>query len=190
MLLREGGKSLRCTMRVIKKYTNRRLYDTESSGYITLEELAEIIRRGAEVKVVDAKTGHDLTQATLAQIILDSREAAKLLPVPLLTQMIRMDDHALGEFLSKYMTWALEMYTLAKRGANHVAPVVPWATLPFTMGNAMARMVGGLPWGAEPDPPPPPPLADKNQADIDDLRQEIEALKQALRTKPADETAD
>lgn len=172
-------------MRVIKKYTNRRLYDTETSGYITLDELADIIRGGSDVRVVDAKSGEDLTQATLAQIIVDSRSAAKLLPTPLLTQMIRMDDHALGEFLSKYMTWALEMYMMAKRGANHVAPVMPFATLPFSMGNAMARMMQSLPWGAQEQPPPPPPVTDRNKADIDDLRQEIEALKQALQERAA-----
>lgn len=172
-------------MRAIKKYTNRRLYDTETSGYITLDELADIIRGGSDVRVVDAKSGEDLTQATLAQIIVDSRSAAKLLPTPLLTQMIRMDDHALGEFLSKYMTWALEMYMMAKRGANHVAPVMPFATLPFSMGNAMARMMQSLPWGAQEQPPPPPPVTDRNKADIDDLRQEIEALKQALQERAA-----
>jgi polyhydroxyalkanoate synthesis repressor PhaR len=172
-------------MRVIKKYSNRRLYDTETSGYITLDELAETIRGGADVRVVDAKTSDDLTQATLAQIIVDSRHAAKLLPAPLLTQMIRMDDHALGEFLSKYMTWALEMYMLAKRGANHVSPVMPLATLPFTMGNAMARMMQNLPWGGSQEPPPPPPVNTKSQEDIDDLRQEIEALKEALHGQRA-----
>lgn len=177
-------------MRVIKKYTNRRLYDTETSGYITLDELAEIIRGGSDVRVVDAKSSEDLTQATLAQIIVDSRSAAKLLPTPLLMQMIRMDDHALGEFLSKYMSWALEMYMMAKRGANHVAPVMPFATLPFSMGNAMARMMQNLPWGAQEEPPPPPPVIDRNKADIDDLRQEIEALKQALHERPVPDASE
>lgn len=177
-------------MRVIKKYTNRRLYDTETSGYITLDELAEIIKSGSDVRVVGAKSGEDLTQATLAQIILDSRDAARLLPTPLLTQMIRMDDHALGEFLSKYMSWALEMYMVAKRGAHHVSPVMPFATLPFSMGNAMARMVGSLPWSNGPEPPPPPtsqpPEVQENRDDIADLRREIEELKQALTSKSAE----
>ena len=72
---------------LIKKYGNRRLYDTESSRYITLEELAGIIRRGEEVRVVDAKSGEDLTTATLAQIIIEGRGAARLLPLPLLVQL-------------------------------------------------------------------------------------------------------
>src|SRR5262245_55497192 len=77
---------------IVKKSSNRRLYDTEGSRYVTLEELAEKIRLGAEVKVVDAKTSEDLTQVTLTQIILESRGAARLLPVPLLLQLIRMGD--------------------------------------------------------------------------------------------------
>ena len=65
-------------MTVVKKYSNRRLYDTGDSRYITLEELAEKVRAGAEVRVIDAKTDEDLTQSTLAQIILESRGAARL----------------------------------------------------------------------------------------------------------------
>ena len=73
---------------LIKKYGNRRLYDTGESRYITLEELAEKIRSGLDVRVVDAKTNEDLTQATLTQIILESGSAHRTLPVPLLTMTV------------------------------------------------------------------------------------------------------
>src|SRR4051794_18176922 len=76
--VQHGGRRV-----IVKKYSNRRLYDTEGSCYITLEELADRIRRGAEPRVVDAKTNEDLTQATLTQIIIEGRGAARLLPVPL-----------------------------------------------------------------------------------------------------------
>ena len=102
---------------IVKKYSNRRLYDTEQSRYITQEELAEKIRLGAEIRVIDAATGDDLTQMTLAQIILESRGASRLLPVPLLVQLIRMGDDALAEFLGRYMSSALELYLHAKEGA-------------------------------------------------------------------------
>ncbi|TMA14751.1 MAG: polyhydroxyalkanoate synthesis repressor PhaR, partial [Deltaproteobacteria bacterium] len=88
-------------MTLIKKYGNRRLYDTGHSRYITLEELADIIRGGEDVRVVDAKSGEDLTTGTLAQIIIEGRGAARLLPVPLLVQLIRMGDDALAEFLGQ-----------------------------------------------------------------------------------------
>ncbi|MBN4059173.1 hypothetical protein JYT22_00810 [Endomicrobium sp. AH-315-J14] len=175
-------------MLVVKKYSNRRLYDTRKSGYITLDELADTIRDGTDVQVVDAKSGKDLTQATLAQIILDSRGAAKLLPVNLLTQLIRMGDEALAEFFGKYVSFSLEMYLTARRGANAVQPYFPLATLPFTATNAMARMFSGImPWQGQgapaaemptaPGPMPEPVAGD----DIAALREEIEALKRAIK---------
>ncbi len=175
-------------MLVIKKYSNRRLYDTNDSGYITLDELADKIRKGSDVRVIDAKTNEDLTQVTLTQIILDSRGAAKLLPTELLTQLIRMGDEALAEFLGKYMTWALEMYLSAKRGAQAVQPYFPLATMPFTMTNALARMMSGqLPWGQQPAPPGPPvaAVAPAEQAPARDelaaMRRELDELKQSLK---------
>ena len=79
----------------------RRLYDTGESRYITLEELSEKIRAGQDVRVVDAKTNEDLTQATLTQIIIESRGAARLLPPQLLTQLIRLGDDSLAEFFNR-----------------------------------------------------------------------------------------
>src|SRR4051794_39576976 len=102
-------------MLLIKKYSNRRLYDTDDSRYITMEELTQKIRFGSDVRVVDAKTNEDLTQATLVQIILEG-EKGKLLPSRLLTQLIRLEDDALAEFFNSYMTSALEMYLQAKSG--------------------------------------------------------------------------
>ncbi|MCC6999197.1 MAG: hypothetical protein IT370_31590 [Deltaproteobacteria bacterium] len=144
-------------MITIKKYSNRRLYDTEASRYITLEELADRIQAGSDVRVIDAASGDDLTQATLTQIIIESRGAAKLLPVPLLTQMIRLREEALAEFLGRYMTGALELYLQAKQGAQQIAQYNPLVNLPFQAGNAFARLWGGMsPW-AEPQRAPEPP---------------------------------
>ncbi len=124
----------------IKKYGNRRLYDTQDSRYITLEELAEKVRAGTDVRVVDVKTGADLTQPTLTQIIIESRGAAKLLPVNLLTQLIRLGDDALAEFLGRYVSGALEIYQQVRRGAQSVAPYNPLASLPLAATDALARL--------------------------------------------------
>lgn len=183
---------------LVKKYSNRRLYDTQSSRYITLEELAEKIRQGAEARVVDAASGEDLTQSTLMQIIVEGRGAARLLPVPLLTQLIRMGDDALAEFLGRYMTNALELYLQAKQGAQALAPYNPFATTPFSATSALARLLmgggmqqppgfGGFGWGEPAQPPPPPPsppptapaARDAGQ-DVKDLRRELEELKKAM----------
>lgn len=170
-------------MVIIKKYSNRRLYDTEGSRYITLDELAEKIRGGTDVQVLDAKARTDLTQPTLTQIIMESRGAAKLLPVPLLTQLIRMKDDALAEFMGRYLAGALELYQTARRGANRVSPYYPLAQVPFAASNAFARMMGGLMGWSGPGAEPPPSAQQDNRSDIDELKRELEEIKQAIREK-------
>jgi polyhydroxyalkanoate synthesis repressor PhaR len=175
----------------VKKYSNRRLYDTAESRYVTLDELAAKIRGGADARVIDAQNGQNLTQVTLAQIILESRGAARLLPVSFLVQLIRMRDDALAEFMGRWMTWALAVYQRARQGAETISAYNPFAMAPFAATNALARMLAGggptdppAPWN---DAPPPPPVeAPPSQAREDDvaaLRRELEDLKKSLRPK-------
>jgi len=167
---------------LVKKYGNRRLYDTEASRYITLEELARQIRDGHDVQVIDAKSGHDLTQSTLAQIILEGRGAAKLLPVPLLKQLIRMREDALAEFFSRYVTWALEVY-LRLRSSGRMLPFDPFAGLSLAPPVLLSRLFSR----GEPTPPPPPPTepdddppSASTEAELADLRRELEELKRTV----------
>jgi polyhydroxyalkanoate synthesis repressor PhaR len=147
-------------MLVIKKYPNRRLYDTKESRYITLEDLAQLVKEGADVVVQDATSGADLTQATLMQIILDSRGGARLLPIPLLVRLIRLGDEALAEFLGRYVSWALEMYVGARQGARALMPLNPLANAPFAATDALARLVlGATQWGNSAHAPPPPAVS-------------------------------
>jgi polyhydroxyalkanoate synthesis repressor PhaR len=158
---------------LVKKYGNRRLYDTEQSRYITLEELAGSVRQGKEVRVVDARTEEDLTVATLAQIIVEGRGAGRLLPAPLLVQLIRMGDDALAEFLGQYVTWALEVYLQAKQGAQAMGPFNPFGAY------------GGLPRGFVPSWAPGPPAPQTPPPDdVASLRRELDELKKSLRKKP------
>jgi polyhydroxyalkanoate synthesis repressor PhaR len=171
---------------IVKKYANRRLYDMESSRYVTLEELADRIRAGADARVVDAKTNEDLTQATLAQIILESRGASKLLPSALLVQLIRMNDEALGEFLGRYLSWALDMYMSARQGAQALAPYNPLAMAPFTATTAIARLLGGVAgWRDEPAPVAASPSQERASAssDMADLRRELDQLKKEMKKR-------
>lgn len=127
---------------LIKKYGNRRLYDTEDSCYLTLEELVKKVRAGREVRIIDAKTEEDLTQVTLAQLIFEG-EAARFLPIPLLTQLLRLGDDGAAEFFSRYVTWALEIYLSAKRGVQTVTTPPTLGTLtqlPAAALEAMQRM--------------------------------------------------
>jgi polyhydroxyalkanoate synthesis repressor PhaR len=175
---------------IVKKYANRRLYDMEASRYVTLEELAERIRAGADVTVLDAKTNDDLTQATLAQMVMESRGASKLLPSNLLVQMIRMNDESLAEFLGRYMSWALDMYMSARQGAQALAPYNPLAMAPFNATSALARLLGGVAgWrdaGPAPTPPPPadaPPPSHAAADDVAALRREIDQLRKDMKKR-------
>lgn len=158
---------------LVKKYGNRRLYDTDSSRYVTLEELADKIRAGADARVIDAKTGEDLTQSTLTQIILESRGAGRLLPIPLLVQLIRLGDDALADFMGRYVSWALEMYLQTKQVAFGG---------PFGLGNLgqmvnpFARMMG---MGGGFHAPEPPPAQPSMASEMAEMRRELEALKKA-----------
>lgn len=185
---------------LIKKYGNRRLYDTGDSRYITLEELTAKIRAGSEVRVVDAKTNEDLTQATLAQLILEGGTTARVLPVGLLTQLIRLGDDSLGEFFSRYVTAALDIYLQAKRGLQSVSAYNPLAQLPMAATDALQRLWMSNPFAQAYGPPPgygyPPPApapapapsapepSDDEPApradDLAALRRELDELKQSL----------
>ncbi len=180
-MLRRSGPAM-----IVKKYSNRRLYDTEASSYITLDELAQRIREGADVRVVDAKTGADLTQATLVQLILEG-DSARLLPVPLLVQLVRMGDDAVAEFFGKYVSMALEWYMAGKYGMQQAAGFMPFGGLPMQATNALFRMFSGGGFGATPPSAPPPPApapaADARADDVADLRRELEQLKKQVAGK-------
>jgi len=96
-------------MVVIKKYANRRLYDTESSSYITLERLAEMVRQKRDFQVVDAKTGEDITHNVLTQIIMDEEaRGSNMLPVNFLRQIISLYGDSMQSFVPQYLEASLE----------------------------------------------------------------------------------
>src|SRR5271166_5933569 len=96
---------------VIKKYANRRLYDTSASRYINLEDIAALVRNGKQVQVVDASRGEDLTRVTLTQIIVeDARGQPSGLPLELLRQLIIASDRVGQEFIMWYLNSAFDAY--------------------------------------------------------------------------------
>ncbi len=95
----------------IKKYANRRLYDTESSTYITLDRLAHMVREGREFEVVDAKTGEDITRQVLTQIIVDEEaRGATMLPLNFLKQLIGLYGNSMQNFVPSYLEAAMEAF--------------------------------------------------------------------------------
>ena len=105
---------------VIKRYSNRKLYDTQESRYVILEELEELIRAGKDISVVDVSTGEDLTSVTLAQVILENERSHRAgLPPAFLHQLIKHGE-AWQEFVQKSLKSSLEGVMTSQREADRV----------------------------------------------------------------------
>jgi polyhydroxyalkanoate synthesis repressor PhaR len=99
---------------VIKKYANRRLYNTGSSSYVTLEDLAELVKSGDDFVVYDAKTGEDITRPVLTQIIFEAENSAtgtSLLPIQFLRQLIRLYGDQMQSFVPSYLEMSLDAFS-------------------------------------------------------------------------------
>ena len=153
---------------VIKRYSNRKLYDTQESRYVTLEELEELIRAGREISVVDVSTGEDLTSVTLAQIILENeRNHRATLPTGFLHQLIKHGE-AWQDYVQKSLRSSLEGLMTSQREADRV--LRDWAS------RAGWQAVAS-PGGAE--TAKPEKRADTTEADV--LREEVSVLREQLR---------
>ena len=161
---------------IIKKYANRRLYDTESSSYITLDRLAEMVRQKRQFKVVDAKSGEDLTRGVLGQIIMDEEaRGATMLPVNFLRQLISMYGDQMQSVVPQYLEASLEalqrnqsQFRDAMAGALAANPFAEIARRNMEMFTAPAA--GGK------------PAADKadNKAELAALKAQLAELQQKL----------
>ncbi|MBN9441315.1 MAG: polyhydroxyalkanoate synthesis repressor PhaR [Bosea sp.] len=98
---------------VIKKYANRRLYHTGTSSYVTLEDLAGLVRAGEDFVVYDAKSGEDITRSVLAQIIFDeeAKDGQNLLPITFLRQLIRFYGDSMQALVPRYLEFSMENFT-------------------------------------------------------------------------------
>jgi len=143
----------------IKKYANRRLYDTESSAYITLDRLAQMVREGREFEVVDAKTGEDITRQVLTQIIVDeeARGGETMLPINFLKQLIGLYGNSMQNFVPQYLEAAMDSF---QRNQSAVRDALG--------GNVLAD------------------IAKRNMAMFEDAAQALSGHKKA-DTKPASE---
>ena len=154
---------------VIKRYSNRKLYDTQESRYVTLEEIEEMIRAGKEVSVVDAASGEDLTSVTLTQIILENeRNHRATLPSAFLHQLIKHGE-AWQDFVQRSMRSSLEGVISSQREMDRVF-------------REWASRAG---WGAvTPRPEPrrePEPEAERPR-EAEKLREEVATLRERLRS--------
>jgi polyhydroxyalkanoate synthesis repressor PhaR len=164
--------------RVIKKYSDRRLYDSSASRYVKLEDVARMVRDGVDVKVVDARSGKDLTYVTFTQIILeDAREREAPLPLQLLQQLVRASDKATHEFLSWYLNSTLDLYQKAQdtlRTRYPEAKTILARPVEFVRG-----LLAEHAW-----PPAPPAPSAPEREEVERLRRRVEELEAKRARRP------
>lgn len=159
---------------IIKKYENRRLYNTITSQYINQEQVAQLVRDGHDVRALDASTGEDITRLVLAQIVLDDAKLPdSVFPLDVLRQMIVASGKATQENALRYMKAMMEMY----QNAYRAMPSPLTAFMPGMWGQEKGTN------GAPQAPAAPPP---DQGSEVMELRRRIEELEAALsRRKPA-----
>jgi polyhydroxyalkanoate synthesis repressor PhaR len=188
---------------VIKKYANRRLYNTGTSTYVTLEDLAEMVKRGEEFTVQDAKSGEDITHPVLTQIIfeLENKDGQNMLPVSFLRQLISFYGDQMQMIVPSFLEQSMiafareqERFRDQMNSALGKSPM-DMMKMPSTMKaleeqtrrnvemfqNAM-RMFTPFPAGPAPSSPAPEPAkeaGDKN-SDIRELKEQIAAMQRKL----------
>ena len=160
---------------VIKRYSNRKLYDTQESRYVTLEELEELIRAGREISVVDVSTGEDLTSVTLAQIILENeRNHRATLPTAFLHQLIKHGE-AWQDFVQKSLRSSLEGLMTSQREADRV--LREWAS------RAGWLAAGGPAESVKTERRAEPAEADVLREEVSVLREQLRALEERLEKR-------
>jgi polyhydroxyalkanoate synthesis repressor PhaR len=176
----------------IRKYPNRRYYDSSRSRHLTLDEIRTLIQRGCDIRVVDAKTKEDITAQVLTQIILEL-ETSKLdtFPVPLLLRVIRVNDQLVKDFIDKYFNQALHSFIAYQQqleeqfrkagGLPSSFPLVSaWAKAIWHPFTAAFGASGPDSQAASSNGPPSTEGGDRDVKEtLRQLQQELEALKSA-----------
>lgn len=176
---------------VIKKYANRRLYNTATSTYVTLDHLAEMIKGGTEFVVTDARTGDDITRSVLTQIIVEQEaKGQNLLPIKFLRQIIGFYGDSLGGLLPKYLENSMETFaqnesqmrkamTEAFRGIFPMDQLEQMGRQNMQMFESAMKMLN--PFGHV---PPKAPSADEKAGakaeNIEDLKAQLNAMQAQL----------
>ncbi|MDO5604733.1 MAG: polyhydroxyalkanoate synthesis repressor PhaR [Paracoccus sp. (in: a-proteobacteria)] len=174
---------------LIKRYASRRLYNTETSDYVTLEDIAAFIRAGREVRIVDLKSGDDLTRQYLLQIIAEHESRGEnVLPVDVLTDLVRSYTSQAQSVVPQFLAASFEMLRegQSKIMENMAAMSGPMSSMPGFEGlqrqqQAFLRaMMGG--WRGTPGASGPAPDGDAGPApdDMDEIRRQLAALQERI----------
>ena len=189
---------------VIKKYANRRLYNTGTSTYVTLEDLAEMVKRGEDFTVLDAKSGDDITHPVLTQIIFElenSKDGQNMLPIPFLRQLISFYGDQMQmvvpSFLEQSMIAFAKEQERFREQMNSAIGKSPMDVMKMTppikaieeqtrrnielFQNAMRMFTPFPPPGTQPQPEDQPEAAPPSQSDdLQDLKEQIAAMQRKI----------
>jgi len=176
----------------IKKYANRRLYNTATSSYVTLDNLAEMVKTGTDFVVTDAKTGEDLTRSVLTQIIVEQEgKGQSLLPIKFLRQVIGFYGDSLGGVLPRYLEHSMESFAQNEQNMRRIMQDAFKGLFPsqrmeelgkqnlalFENAMKMFNPFGGMTRPANPPPTGAPAPKPEGGSDLQALRAEIESLQ-------------
>jgi polyhydroxyalkanoate synthesis repressor PhaR len=181
----------------IKKYANRRLYNTASSAYVTLADLAKMVKNGEDFVVYDAKTNEEITRSVLAQIIFEQEgiEGQSLLPITFLRQLIRFYGDSVQALLPSYLEYSIDQFTGEKQAMREAATRAfgegPFSAAAFAALQEMTRknlaafsQALGLfsPFAGGAAKPAEPQKAETSaaSADIDELRTQLSEMRRRL----------
>jgi polyhydroxyalkanoate synthesis repressor PhaR len=180
---------------VVKKYANRRLYNTESSSYITLDTLAEMVRGGRDFVVYDAKTAEDITRSVLTQIIVEEESKGRaMLPTGFLRQLIGFYGDSMQAAVPKYLEQAMGAFAAQQAQMSKAVQTSMGQFFPpgleevgrqnrAMVERAMSLFTPFLP--QEPKSEPKPEARPASQSEIDALRAEVESLRRQLAASRA-----
>jgi polyhydroxyalkanoate synthesis repressor PhaR len=191
---------------IIKKYANRRLYNTGTSTYVTLEDLAEMVKKGEDFTVQDAKTGDDITHPVLTQIIfeLENKDGQNMLPIPFLRQLIAYYGDQMQMIVPSFLEQSMlafskeqERFREQMKGAIGKSPLdMMKITTPIKaieeqtrrnmemFQNAMRLFTPFPPGGAAPAAEPPRKETPEKTDDLQELKDQIAAMQRKLDTMP------
>jgi polyhydroxyalkanoate synthesis repressor PhaR len=157
---------------VIKKYANRRLYNTATSTYVTLDDLSSMVKSGTDFVVYDAKTGEDITRSVLTQIIFEEEgKGTNLLPINFLRQLIRYYGDQMQAFVPGYLEFSLE--NLAKEQDKIREQMMGAFGVAEAMGTGMGM---GQPNAAKPKPE----AAASNKDELQTLKDQLSAMQDKI----------
>jgi len=177
---------------VIKKYANRRLYNTATSSYVTLDDLALMVKGGREFVVYDAKTDEDMTRAVLTQIIVEEeKKGQNLLPISFLRQLISLYGDSMQWLVPRYLEHAMSMFArnqeqMRKNLQETFGGLFPFGSLEemgkqnLALFEKTMKMFSPFPGSSPPRPAEKPGETPSGDASIKDLTDKLNVLQQQL----------